>query len=60
MRMPTDSVSVALYTNHTCQQTTSDDVHLPSLIVIQVGKQHVLRDGFGQGSHCLVVLWNDL
>lgn len=33
---------------------------LPSLIVIQVSKQHVLGDGLGQRRHGLVVLGDDL
>lgn len=33
---------------------------LPPLIVVQVGKQYVLLHGFGQGSHALVVFWDDL
>lgn len=33
---------------------------LPPLIVVQVGKQHVLLHGFGQSSHALVVFWDDL
>lgn len=33
---------------------------VPSLIVVQVSEQHVLGDGLGQGSHGLVVLWDDL
>lgn len=35
-------------------------VPLPSLIVVQVGKQYILGHGFGQGSHALVVFWDDL
>lgn len=33
---------------------------LPPLIVVQVSKQYVLLHGFGQGSHALVVFWDDL
>lgn len=35
-------------------------VQLPPLIVVQVGKQYVLLHSFGQGSHALVVFWDDL
>lgn len=33
---------------------------LPSLVVIQVSKQHILGDGFGKRRHGLVVLGDDL
>lgn len=33
---------------------------LPSLVVIQVSKQHIFGDGFGQRRHGLVVLGDDL
>lgn len=33
---------------------------LPSLVVVQVSKQHVLGDGSGQRRHGLVVLGDDL
>lgn len=33
---------------------------LPSLVVVQMSKQHIPGDGFGQRSHGLVVLGNDL
>lgn len=33
---------------------------LPPLIVVQVSKQYILLHGFGQGSHALVVFWDDL
>lgn len=33
---------------------------IPSLVVVQVGKEHIFGDGFCQGSHRLVVFWNNL
>lgn len=33
---------------------------VPPFIVIQVWEQNILFNSFGQGCHCLVVLWNDL
>lgn len=33
---------------------------VPSLVVIQVSKQHILGDGLCQSCHGLVVLWNHL
>ena len=31
-----------------------------ALVLVQVGEQHVLRDGLGQGGHRLVVFRHDL
>lgn len=34
--------------------------YLPPLIVIQMDKEYILRNGLSQGCHCLVVLWDYL